>query len=264
MPAALKLQEEYKDSLQVLFVEVGNANNPKMQAFAIDKGWYAASGNAMWTKEKPFDSGQKYIPAFVLLDESGKVILSGLTGSMHKEIEELIDEHAKARTKGPEDAPAQVAKLYGEFYKGKAGKALADAMALAADPGRGGEEVQTAAQAAVTIMQASLERELKRADWMLENGFYAVAEAGLDDLSKSLKGADDWLAKVTERADRVRSTELAEERKAEEALAKLEKKLFDKGTDKVSAKSLAAIGEKFPGTKAALRAESLIAIVDAG
>ena len=105
MPTALKLQEEFKDSLQTVFVEVGRANDAQMSAFAIDRGWYGGDGSdsAIWTKERPFDVGTGSIPAFALMDESGKVILSGTTSRMHKQIEEAIEEHDKARSKAPAD-----------------------------------------------------------------------------------------------------------------------------------------------------------------
>lgn len=263
MPTALKLQEEFKDSLQVVFVETGRVDRDGMQAFAIDKGWFADGSRAMWTKEAPFDPGLGATPSFALLDDSGRVLMKGITTREHSRIVETIEQHAKARTKGPEDVPSKVAKLYGDFAKGKLGKSLSAAAALAADPGRDGEELGNAAKQAVADMEAALERELKRADWLLENGFYAAAEADLSDLAKELKGVDDWSAKVAERQSRLGGAELETERKAEEALVKLEQKVFDKGTDAVKSKALLAIGEKYPGTKAAARAAALAVVVEA-
>ena len=247
MPAALKMQDEYADSLQVMFVEVGRASEEEMQAFAIDKGWFDVGTDAIWSKERPFSTGESAIPSYALLDETGKVILKGITTRDHKKIEEAIEEHAKARKKGPEDLPKAVAKQVAEFHKGKQGKALVALGDMLAEDSRAQDDEKLAAEQALAALNASLERDLKRVDWLLSNGYFAVAEGRLEDLAKQLKGADEWTAAVAERTTRLESDDLKAERAAEAALLKLEQKLYTKGTDKVSAKSLGGIGEKFPG-----------------
>ena len=266
MPAALKLQEEFGDTLQTVFVEVGRASSDKMQAFAIDKGWFGGDGasQAIWTKERPFDVGTGSIPAFALMDENGKVLLSGTTTRMHSEIEETIEQYAKASKKAPKDLPKAVGKLQVDFFKGKLGAALNAARDLAEVPNTRDAEVQPAAIAAVERFETKLKRELKRADWLIDKGFFAVAEADLKDLQKGLKGCDEYLDMVAERLDTLESDELKSERAAEDALTKLEKKLYTKGTDKVKSKSLTQLAEKYPGTRAAERAQALVAVVEAG
>lgn len=266
MPTALKLQEEFKDSLQTVFVEVGRANDAQMSAFAIDRGWYGGDGSdsAIWTKERPFDVGTGSIPAFALMDESGKVILSGTTSRMHKQIEEAIEEHDKARSKGPDDLPKSVAKLHVDMAKGKFGASLAAARKLSIDGTARDPEVQPAAALAVEAFESRLSADLKRIDWRIGRGDYDTAESDLKSLQKALKGCDDWIEKVDERLTALESDDLAEERKAAKALSKLEKKLYSKGTDKVKASTLRSLAEKHPGTRAAARAEELAVIVEAG
>lgn len=260
---ALKLQEEYQDSMQVVFVEVGRVDNDGMQAFAIDKGWFAASDDAMWTKDRPFDVGAGGIPAYALLDDQGKVLMKGITTADHSKIVEAIEEHAKARGKGRSDLPGAVGKAYGDFWKGKAGKALAEVSALAAEGSRAEAEVLAAAKATVTSMEAALEVQLKRVDWLVENGYFARAETALAALEKSWKGAEAWVAKLQERRTKLGSPDLVTERKAEEALLKIQEKLFAKGTEGVKPKVLSELAQKFPGTKAAARADQLIAVIEA-
>jgi len=263
VPAALKLQDEYQDSLQVVFIEGSRVTSDQMHAFAIDKGWFDVGTAAMWSKEAPFKTGESVIPSYALLDPTGKVLLKGVTTRDHKKIEEALEEFAKARKKGPKDLPKAVSKQVAEFYKGKPGKALKALSALTAEGSRASSEDQAAAQTAIDTLTAAVERDLKRLDWLLDNGFYAVAEDELSDLRKGLKGADEWTTAVAERSTRLESDELKSERSAEKALLKLQKKLYSKGTGKVSAKSLSAIAEKYPGSQAAARAEALIAVVEA-
>jgi hypothetical protein len=264
VPLALELQDEYEDILQVVFVESQGATPVRAQQFAIDKGWFNEGTAAMWTTERPFSTGMGGLPSYALLDDTGEVLLKGITTRDHKKIEEAIEDYAKARKKGPADLPKSVAKAVADFHKGKPTKALDTLEGMLAEGSRAKPDEKAGAEKALASLGALLERDLARVDWLLGNGYYAVAEGELEELAKELKGADLWLEKVAERSERLESDELAEERKAEQALLKLEKKLYTKGSDKVSAKSLYAIGDKYPGSRAAARAEALVPVVDTG
>lgn len=265
MPAALKLQEEYPDDLQVVFVEVQNrVGETQVEAFTYDRKW-RSSGLAMWTREKPFDHGQKGIPAYALLDDDGKVLRTGITTADHHEIVKTIEQRVKERAKGPDDAPSAVAKLWKEFRKGKAGKALAGAEALVEDPGKKDpEQVVAAAKAALETWRAELSAEIGRASWAVENGHFDRAEEVLGKLSKSLGGHGELADRVAELQEKLKADDLKAERAAAAALAKVEAKLNDKGIDASHAKALQKVLDEHAGTKAAVRAEHLLSVVEAG
>ena len=71
MPTSIKLQEEFGEDLQVIFVESQGADRAKMEGFALRKKWFGTT--AMWTTERPFDSGSRGLPNYVLIGADGKV-----------------------------------------------------------------------------------------------------------------------------------------------------------------------------------------------
>ena len=261
MPTAIKLQEEFEDSLQVVFVEVGRANREEMTAFAINREWFGT--NAMWTKHRPFSSGQRVIPAYALLDETGAVLASGVTSRDHSKIEDLIEDHAKQRKKGPKDAPKAVAKLVASYHKGKAAEALAGLEALIAEPGRKDpEEVQAAASAWRDTLTAWIEKDVARLGWFIENGRYDQADERLDALNKSLTGHETWQGRLDEYSASLGDEALKDERDAEQALAKIEAKLFKGGTEKLKESALEKLIDQYPGTHAARRAEEWLPLAE--
>ncbi|MDE0896525.1 MAG: hypothetical protein OSB10_08065, partial [Planctomycetota bacterium] len=88
MPAAIKLQEEYGDAIQVIFVESQNSGFGKSIGMATKSGWLG--NQAIWTNQYLFSTGSKGLPAFALLDGEGKVVLKGSSNSMHGQIKDSI------------------------------------------------------------------------------------------------------------------------------------------------------------------------------
>jgi len=126
VPASIKLQEEYGDTVQVVFVAVQGETPQQAQAFALKKKWLG--GRAMWTSERPFDTGLKGIPATVLVSSAGDVLF--VEYPIESKLKDLIEEDLKAKEKGPKDAPDPVRKAWAEFGKGNWGKAVKGEAAL--------------------------------------------------------------------------------------------------------------------------------------
>lgn len=254
MPAAIKLQEEFEDILQVVFVEVGRVSRDQMVEFAANREWLG--GQAMWTKHKPFETGLGATPSYGLLSDSGELLAKGITTREHHKIVELIEGYEKQRKKGPDDAPRDVAKLVANYHKGKVADALSGLEALIADPGRKDPELVVAAATAWRdTLTAWVERDLTRLGWLIDNGRYELADERIDDLQKALKGNETFGTRLSAFAEALDDPALDSERKAEEALAKLERKLFEGGTEKFKEKALEDLIHDFPGTHAARRAE---------
>src|SRR5262245_20289651 len=153
---SIKLQEEYGDKLQVVFVSVGDDTPQAVQAFALAKKWLG--GRALWTSEEPFETGLDYIPAAVLLDGMGKVQIVGNPMELHSKIVDLIDEDLDAIKKGPEDAPDAVRKAWAEFGKGGWAKGISMAQALIdKPPTTDTEKVVGAAKAAVESFNKTID-----------------------------------------------------------------------------------------------------------
>ncbi|HEX5010914.1 MAG TPA: hypothetical protein VFY71_10975 [Planctomycetota bacterium] len=253
---SIKLQEEYGDKLQVVFVSVGNDTPQAVQAFALAKKWLG--GHAIWTSEEPFETGLGYIPAAVLLDSTGKVQIVDNPMNAHKQIVDLIDADLDQIKKGPEDAPDAVRKAWAEFGKGGWAKAISMAQALIdKPPTTDGEKVVSAAKAALESFNKAIDASLARVDLALGAGRFDRAQAELDALGKAVKGDVNLTKRVADALAKVNGDDLKVERDAAVDLAKLEKKLYENGPEKNSAKSLMAFAEKHKGTKAAERAEAL-------
>ena len=88
MPASIKLQQQYGDDLQVLFVESQGASPEMAEAFAWRRRWMGTQ--AMWTTEAPLRVEGNTLPKFALLDTEGRLLLEGNPLGMKKQIEEAI------------------------------------------------------------------------------------------------------------------------------------------------------------------------------
>jgi hypothetical protein len=254
---SIKLQEEYGDKLQVVFVSVGNDTPQAVQAFALAKKWLG--GRAIWTSEEPFETGLGYIPAAVLLDSTGKVQIVDNPMNAHGKIVDLIDADLDQIKKGPEDAPDAVRKAWAEFGKGGWAKAMSMAQALIdKPPSTDGEKVVSAAKAALESFNKAIDASFARADLAVSTGLYDRAQAELDALGKAVKGGNaDLTKRLADALAKLNGDDVKVERDAALELAKLEKKLYANGPEKNSAKSLQAFADKHKGTKAAERAEQL-------
>mgnify|MGYP001445454962 CR=1 FL=1 len=145
MPASLKLQEEYGDQIQVIFVESQGATGDAAEKFAFQRKWL--SGHSMWTTERPFDSGSRGLPNFVLLSNDGEVLLKGNPMAMKGKIEDAIAAEVRKTKKAPADTPKALEKAWKEFRKGEYSKAITAAQKAATKP-----EVEEDATAAAELL----------------------------------------------------------------------------------------------------------------
>lgn len=258
MPASIKLQAEYGDDLQVIFVESQGATAEVAEAFSLKMKWLG--GKSMWTTERPVNSSSGSLPHCALLDASGKVVLTGNPLALHKEIEETLQTARKQMQKGPEDVPRDVAKAWKDFSKGKLGAALTAAEKLAESQD---EAIARSAAEALTAFRARIDAEISRAARLLEGGYYQDAEDLLDDLVKETKGLERYAESVAEVQAHLEDKELEAERSAEKKLLRLERQLFSEGMEEGILRQLEKLAEKETGTKAAERARHWVSLAEA-
>src|SRR5262245_59767212 len=144
-------------------------------------------GRAMWSMERPFETGSNTLPNFVLLGNDGKVLMKGNPLDQGKEIERQISEQIKLARSAPADTNKAVKPAWAAFNKGKIAKAYEIARAASTDAASK-EDVVAAAKEALAAFDARIQADLKRVDWMLENGFFEEAANLADNLKKNVKG----------------------------------------------------------------------------
>lgn len=253
---SLKLQEEYGEDLQVIFVEVQGTDDPKVASFALEKKWLG--GRAMWTTERPFDVGLDGIPQFGLLSPQGEVVLTGYTNQMTSKIDDAIAEMVKSARKPQKDLPKEVAKALVEAAAGGYGKALAALDAVLADPKA--EAEHAAAREARTKVDSQVDRALGRVTWLLDNGYPLEAQAVHGSLSKALADVPARAEAVSALTKRLATEEVKAELAAAKALARAEEKLYKDGPGAKAKRTLEKIAESHAGTKVAARAQELARI----
>lgn len=86
MPATLALQQEFADSLQVLFVAPAGSR-AELEAFGAERGWFETE--AMWTHEAPLQPSTRY-PWFALLSPEGRVLLEGSASAQQQAIRDSL------------------------------------------------------------------------------------------------------------------------------------------------------------------------------
>ncbi len=247
MPASLKLQEEYGDQIQVIFVESQGATPAAAEKFAFQRSWL--NGPSMWTSERPFDSGARGLPSFVLLSNEGEVLLKGNPMAMKGQIEEAVEAEVRKGKKAPEGTPKALEKAWKEFRKGEYSKAIVLAKKAGSKP-----EVAEDSAVAAELFEARAGAALDKVVWCMENGYLTLAQERLNVLTKSLKGQDELLARVSALKQELESEAHEAEWAACKAFEKLMSKVNRKGADDRTAGSLDAIAEKHPGTKNGERA----------
>ena len=247
MPASLKLQEEYGDQIQVIFVECQGATPEAAEKFAFQRKWLA--NRAMWTSERPFSTGMPGLPNFALLSNEGEVLLKGRPMEMKGAIEEAIEAEIRRGKKAPEDTPKALEKAWKEFRKGEYSKAIAAAQKAATKP-----EVEEDATAAVELFQTRAGAALDQVSWCMENGYLSKAEDQLKVLKKSMKGQEELMTRAQALEEELESEAYEAEWDACKAFEKVMTKVNKKGPDARTRKSLEAVAEKHPGTKNGERA----------
>jgi hypothetical protein len=259
VPAAIKLQEEYGDAIQVVLVHSQKATPEQAVNFALKAKWLG--NQAIWTSDYLFSSGGNGLPAFALLDAEGKVVLKGNSNSLKGKIEDELERMLKEASGAPEGTPKAVAKAYAEMAKGNLAKAVAAAEKAKAKPGsKEPDAVIEAAEAALIAVQANLDSQLARSTWMLENGYPLDAEAKLKTLGKSVKGHEAMTAKVLELQGKLEAEEMKEILKAAKDLAKIEAKLYDSPKDEKAQKKLAEFASENAGNPVGKRASKLVEV----
>ncbi|NOT30997.1 MAG: hypothetical protein HOP15_11165 [Planctomycetes bacterium] len=253
MPASIKLQQQYGDALQVLFVESQGADADKFEAFAWRQKWMGTQ--AMWTDERPLEISGSGLPAFALLDIEGKILLQGNPLEQKKKIEEAIAEQVKKASSAPAGTPAVLAKSWARFTKGDVAAALAECDKLGTDV-----ILAEPAKALRAEMVARTEAKITRGQWLIESGYAAEASTLFASLAKSVAGTPELEGKVGRELARLKAPDkaLAAQAEASKALASLQQKMVkDKPFDDGNVKALLKLAEKHAGTKAGERAARL-------
>jgi len=251
VPASIKLQQEYGDALQVLFVECQGADQETAEAFAWRQKWMGT--RAMWTTERPLEVGGNGLPAFALLDTEGKLLLDGNPLDMKKKIEAAIAEQVKKTKAAPSGTPDALAKTWARFVKGEVAGAIAECDKLGTDVALSGP-----AKTLHDEMVARTESTIGRGKWLTENGYVAEASELLAGLAKGVKGHADLESKVAAELTHAQDKSLAAEAEASKALASLQAKMTkDKPFEDANVKALQKLAEKHAGTKAGERAAQL-------
>jgi hypothetical protein len=252
VPSSIKLQAEYGDDLQVIFVESQGTTVPDTEKFILNQKWMPSA--AMWTNERPLDAGIDGLPSYVLLGAEGQVLAKG--NHMSSATSDLIDEEISKADAGPEDASKDISKAWKTFSKGKLEKAIAEAEKAGTKP-----ELAEEAQMTIAEFGKRTQTRIDAAKWRIDNGYFSAAEDLLETLAKEVKGTD-FEAEVASQTQRLADPALKPEIEAEEALERITSKLFEEGFDKNGKfqKSLEKFVEKYEGSKAAVRGRSLLAM----
>ncbi|MBL8861315.1 MAG: hypothetical protein JNK02_04810 [Planctomycetes bacterium] len=249
MPSALKLQEQYGDALQVIFVECQGASRDQYEAFAWKMKWMG--GRALWTEERPFPTVGNGLPETALVGVDGTILMQGHPGGFGKKLEEAIAAEVKKAKDAPEGTPTPLRGAWKSFHKGEVAAALLECDKLGSDD----------AQLARAEFVARVERRIARAKWLVDQGFPVEASELVGKLAKETKGVPELESKVAAEAARLAEPERAREKEAAkawdtfvEAVAK--KKPFEPA----NVKRAEGLAEKFAGTKAAERAQRFVAL----
>jgi len=255
VPASLKLQQQYGDRLQVLFVESQGATAAEATAFALKQKWLGGSG--MWTIERPCDSGSRSLPSAVLLGGDGRVLFNGSPIEGHKEIMRLVEQDQAAGRAAPAGVPKPLAPAWAAFGKGRIGEALKlvdalpekDRLAL-------GDAWQTTRDEFLKRVQSGIDR----AQSDLEHGYPTRCAARLDSLAKACEGHAESKKSIDEVRAKLAAPEGQAEKEAAKLLERLEAAYCEKGGEDAARKDLERACAKFGTTKVAERIRALLAI----
>ncbi|MSR46222.1 MAG: hypothetical protein EXS13_04010 [Planctomycetes bacterium] len=254
MPLAIKMQEEYGDDVQFMFVS--NGEKPEeIEQFGLKKGWF--SDHAIWSSEAPFQTGATTIPHCVVLGIDGSVLVNANPMSAHSEIEQVLAEQLKLAKKGPKDLSPALSKAWADFEKGMYAGAI---KALEATP-EGAPDKQGADDLAKKLAVRA-KAKLNRLSWLIEAAEFEQADKLAAQLAKGLTG-HELAEKLNELTASLTAKEMAPEREAAKALEKVEKRIVKDGIDAAALKQLKSVGEKFAQTRAGKRASRMAGMLGA-
>lgn len=252
MPSAIKKAREFGDDLAIIFVESQGATQERMERFAWDRGWMGTT--SMWTREAPFRTGSRGLPNFALIGADGKILMKGHPMSMQSKVVKAIEEEIKKGKGAPDGAPRSLKSAYKALAKGDYSKALASAGKIAA---RAGDDA-AAAQAFVEAADTRFDKNLKRVEYLLSNGYALRADALYDELRAGAKGNDDLEARAAALAGSMASDEVADEMKLDKTFSKIEEKLHEDGLDEKLLKKVRKLAEKNEGSRVMQRARRIL------
>jgi len=249
VPSALKLQQEYGDALQVLFVECQGSTRDQYEAFAWKMKWMG--GHSMWTEERPFPTVGNGLPETALVGIDGKILMQGHPGDMGKKLEEAIAAEIKKVKDAPAGTPTEVRGAWKSFLKGEIAAALAECDKLATDE----------AKAAREEFVVRTQRRVARAKWLVDNGYLVEVEQHLGRLAKDVKGAADLEPAVAAEVARLAEPDRAAEREASKAYTTFVAQVAQKKPfEAANVKKAEGLAEKNAGTKSSERAARFVAL----
>lgn len=248
---SLKLQEELGDDITVLFVQSQEASDEDAERFVYKQKWL--NDRSLWAVEHPFNTGSGSLPNYALLSIDGEVLATGNPVSDHAKVQALITEQLKIAKKGAKGMAATCVKANAEFDKGNFAAAI---KSLDTAP----EAEKAAADKCKHSLETRAQAKVARLDWYIESAEFDKADKLLSVLQKGVAGNEKLEADVKKLADKLSDKEMAQEREAGKALAKVTKLIAAGGLDEVAVKQLKAVSAKYPKTRAAKRADHLIAL----
>ncbi len=243
MPASIKVQEQFGDDVQVIFVECQGTEKNTYEAFSWKMKW--RGNNAIWTNERVIPTVGRGLPEVALIGVDGTVLLQGYPGDFGKQLEETIASEVKRSKDAPAGTPATLKNAWGSFAKGDLAAALAECDKVGGDDG---------AKARAEFV-ARTEARIARAERLLDGADLAEADELISALSNACKGSAELAPKVAVLATKLASPELAAEREAAKAWSSFVGKVAkDKPFDGGNVKKAEALAEKHKGTKNGARA----------
>lgn len=249
MPTSVRLQEQYGDDIQVIFVECQNTPKDTYEAFAWKQKWMG--NGAWWTTERPMPTKGSGLPETALIGIDGSVLMQGNPGSFGKKFEEALAAEVKKAKSAPPGTPKALEGAWKSFAKGEAAAAIAECEKLGSDE----------ANKAKDEFVSRLTSRITRTQWMIENGFLSAAEKSLGDLERIVKGNADLSTKVAEKKAQLAAKELDGEREADKAwqafVADVAKK---KPFEPPNVKKVASLSEKWKSTKTSVRMDRFVAL----
>lgn len=261
MPAAVKLQGEYGDAIQVILVHAQAATEEESIAFALRMKWLG--NRAIWTSERPFSTGGSGLPSYALLGPDGRVALVGNSASDHSKIQNAIAEMVKKGSSAPEGAAAAVAKAFKLMDQGDFAKAAAEARKVAAKS----EGKDAAAFEAATKLQgeisAKVGREAARVRALAERHAWIAAASLHEALVQGVAGEAMLEDAVRDLAALFEGPEVQQAMTAEKELLRLAADAYAAGKEEKAAKKLRKFANEHSGTKLGDRAARLASLAEA-
>lgn len=261
MPAAVKLQTEYGDAIQVILVHSQAATEEESIAFALRQKWLG--NGAIWTSERPFSTGSGGLPSYALLGPDGRVVLVGSSNADHSKIEKAIAEFVKKGSSAPEGAPDALAKAYKLLDEGDYAKARAEAAKVAGKAEGKDAATFEAATKFHGLVSERVGRQAARIRALAERSHWARADAMHDALLKGVKGDDSFADAVGDLSVLFDKPEAKEEASLEKELLKLAADAYEEGKDEKAVKKLQKFAADHAGSKVGERAQRIAALAEA-